>query len=218
MRKSIAIGMMGIGLILLALPIVGSLYTKYQQQQMYQSYLESATQLESSMQIMNETLSSGREEGEEVLESVPIAPQTPNGLEVMGIVSIPKIDVDLMFVEGVTKQALKFAVGHMPGTAMPGEVGNCALAGHRSYTFGEYFNRLDEVEVGDEIQITRGKETYTYKVYESFLVEPTEVWVTEPTEVWVTEPIENKKIVTLITCHPVVKATHRLIVRGQLVE
>lgn len=210
MRKSIAIGMMGIGLILLALPIVGSLYTKYQQQQMYQSYLESATQLESSMQIMNETLSSGREEGEEVLESVPIAPQTPNGLEVMGIVSIPKIDVDLMFVEGVTKQALKFAVGHMPGTAMPGEVGNCALAGHRSYTFGEYFNRLDEVEVGDEIQITRGKETYTYKVYESFLVEPTEVWVTEP--------IENKKIVTLITCHPVVKATHRLIVRGQLVE
>lgn len=210
MRKSIAIGMMGIGLILLALPIVGSLYTKYQQQQMYQSYLESATQLESSMQIMNETLSSGREEGEEVLESVPIAPQTPNGLEVMGIVSIPKIDVDLMFVEGVTKQALKFAVGHMPGTAMPGEVGNCALAGHRSYTFGEYFNRLDEVEVGDEIQITRGKETYTYKVYESFLVEPTEVWVTEP--------IENKKIVTLITCHPVVKATHRLIVRGRLVE
>lgn len=210
MRKSIAIGMMGIGLILLALPIVGSLYTKYQQQQMYQSYLESATQLESSMRIMNETLSSGSEEGEEVLESVPIAPQTPNGLEVMGIVSIPKIDINLMFVEGVTKQALKFAVGHMPGTAMPGEVGNCALAGHRSYTFGEYFNRLDEVEVGDEIQITRGKETYTYKVYESFLVEPTEVWVTEP--------IENKKIVTLITCHPVVKATHRLIVRGELVE
>ena len=210
MRKSIAIGMMGIGLILLALPIVGSLYTKYQQQQMYEAYLESATQLESSMQIMNETLSSGREEGEEVLESVPIAPQTPNGLEVMGIVSIPKIHINLMLVEGVTKQALKFAVGHMPGTAMPGEVGNCALAGHRSYTFGEYFNRLDEVEVGDEIQITRGKETYTYKVYESFLVEPTEVWVTEP--------IENKKIVTLITCHPVVKATHRLIVRGELVE
>ncbi|MFQ9695757.1 MAG: class D sortase [Zhenhengia sp.] len=210
MRKSIAIGMMGIGLILLALPIVGSLYTKYQQQQMYQSYLESATQLENSMQIMNETLSSGREEGEEVLESVPIAPQTPNGLEVMGIVSIPKMDINLMFVEGVTKQALKFAIGHMPGTAMPGEVGNCALAGHRSYTFGEYFNRLDEVEVGDEIQITRGKETYTYKVYESFLVEPTEVWVTEP--------IEDKKIVTLITCHPVVKATHRLIVRGELVE
>ena len=127
MRKSIAIGMMGIGLILLALPIVGSLYTKYQQQQMYQSYLESATQLENSMQIMNETLSSGREEGEEVLESVPIAPQTPNGLEVMGIVSIPKIDINLMFVEGVTKQALKFAVGHMPGTAMPGEVGNLSL-------------------------------------------------------------------------------------------
>lgn len=221
-----------VGILLLLLPEIGSIYIKYEQRKMYQAYLENLSQMEDAMQTMNETLASGEEavgaeieqeveggisEGtqeevqeEEVIESLPTATQTPNGLEVIGIVSIPKIDIDLMFVEGVTKQALKFAVGHMPGTGMPGEVGNCAIAGHRSYTFGEYFNRLDEVEVGDEIQITMGKETYTYKVYESFLVEPTEVWVTGP--------IENKKIVTLITCHPVVKATHRLIVRGELVE
>lgn len=210
--KYLAKSLIILGILLLLLPTVGGLYTKYEQQKMYKTYLESLSQIEDSMQTMNETLASSEEgvQEEEVIDSVPTEMQTPNGLAVMGIVSIPKIDINLMLVEGVTRQALKFAVGHMPGTAMPGEVGNSALAGHRSYTFGEYFNRLDEVEVGDEIQITRGKETYTYKVYESFLVEPTEVWVTEP--------IENKKIVTLITCHPVVKATHRLIVRGELVE
>lgn len=209
--KYLAKSLIILGILLLLLPTVGGLYTKYEQQKMYKTYLESLSQIEDSMQTMNETLASSEEgvQEEEVIDSVPTEMQTPNGLAVMGIVSIPKIDINLMLVEGVTRQALKFAVGHMPGTAMPGEVGNCALAGHRSYTFGEYFNRLDEVEVGDEIQITRGKETYTYKVYESFLVEPTEVWVTEP--------IVDKKIVTLITCHPVVKATHRLIVRGELV-
>lgn len=210
MRKHIAKLMILIGTIVLTIPMLGGFYTKYQQQKLYKTYLESIQQVGDSMEVLDETFQEG-----EVMQMLPteehLSPtQTPNGLEAIGIVSIPKIDVNLMFVEGVTKQALKFAVGHMPGTAMPGKVGNCALAGHRSYTFGEYFNRLDEVEVGDEIQITRGKETYTYKVYESFLVEPTEVWVTEP--------IENKKIVTLITCHPVVKATHRLIVRGELVE
>lgn len=210
MRKHIAKLMILIGTIVLTIPMLGGFYTKYQQQKLYKTYLESIQQVGDSMEVLDETFQEG-----EVMQMLPteehLSPtQTPNGLEAIGIVSIPKIDVNLMFVEGVTKQALKFAVGHMPGTAMPGEVGNCALAGHRSYTFGEYFNRLDEVEVGDEIQITMGKETYTYKVYESFLVEPTEVWVTGP--------IENKKIVTLITCHPVVKATHRLIVRGELVE
>lgn len=210
--KYLAKSLIIVGILLLLLPTVGGLYTKYEQQKMYKTYLESLSQIEDSMQTMNETLASSEEgvQEEEVIDSVPTEMQTPNGLAVMGIVSIPKIDVDLMFVEGVTKQALKFAVGHMPGTGMPGEVGNCVIAGHRSYTFGEYFNRLDEVKVGDEILITMGKDKYTYKVYESFLVEPTEVWVTEP--------IENKKIVTLITCHPVVKATHRLIVRGELVE
>lgn len=211
MKKHIGQLMIIVGIILISIPIIGKFYTKYQQNKMYQAYLDNFSQIEASMQTMNEALVS--EEG--MVEELPIehsvlAAQTPNGLDVMGIVSIPKIGVDLMFVEGVTKQALKFAVGHMPGTAMPGEAGNCAIAGHRSYTFGEYFNRLDEVEVGDEIQITIGKENYTYKVYESFLVEPSEVWVTEP--------IEDKKVVTLITCHPVVKATHRLIVRGELVE
>ena len=207
-----------LGIIVLSLPMLGNIYTKYEQQKFYKNYLYSLSQLESSMETLQETLENGREDEHGVQDSLEIqekdqlnvVAQTPNGLEVLGMLSIPKIDVDLLFTEGVTKEALKYAVGHMPGTAMPGEVGNCAVAGHRSYTFGEYFNRLDELEVGDEIAVSIGSETYTYRVYESFLVEPSEIWVTEP--------VEDRKVITLITCHPVVAATHRLIVRGELIE
>lgn len=208
MRKYLAIGLMLVGVLVLLVPVVGKWYVTYQQKQMYTAYLENMAQMETStpqsegdaQQVQVQTEQEGTQE---VLT-------TPNGLEVIGQVAIPKIGVELMFVEGVTNQDLKFAVGHMPQTALPGEVGNCAIAGHRSYTFGEYFNRLDEVEIGDEIHVTFAGEKYTYKVYETFLVEPSEVSVLEPQG--------DRKVVTLITCHPVVAATHRLIVRGELVE
>ncbi|MEG0578475.1 MAG: class D sortase [Niameybacter sp.] len=209
--KHLAKLMIFLGICLLLLPTLGGLYTQYQQQQMYDAYLQNASGLEQTMNTLNETLSTGLGETTSLDKSQdPLATQTPNGIEVIGLITIPKLDVSLMLVEGVSDQALKFAAGHMPGTALPGEVGNCAIAGHRSYTFGEYFNRIDELEMGDEIHITVGKETYIYQVYESFLVEPTEMSVTEPQG--------DKKVVTLITCHPVVNATHRLIVRGELVE
>ncbi|MEG0388541.1 MAG: class D sortase [Niameybacter sp.] len=197
-KKVLAWLMMLVGMILILLPIGGRIYTQYEQQKLYAQYQQSLLEREAALETMNETLGS----------DINIE-DTANDTQVIGLVTIPKINVSLLFAEGVTKQALKYAVGHMPGTSMPGEVGNCAIAGHRSYTFGEYFNRLDEVEVGDDIQITMGETTYTYKVYESFLVDPSEVWVTEP--------VEDRKIVTLITCHPVVKANQRLIVRGEWV-
>lgn len=209
-----------LGVVLLLLPTLGGLYTKYQQQKMYKTYLENLSQMQESMNTLNETLENGLNENLQIKnaasEALPTGPQalsptpTPNDIEVMGLLTIPKLNLTLMLVEGVTTKALEFAVGHMPGTVLPGEVGNCAIAGHRSYTFGEYFNRIDELEVGDEIHITVDKNTYIYKVYESFLVEPTEISVTEPQG--------NKSVVTLITCHPVINATHRLIVRGELIE
>lgn len=75
------------------------------------------------------------------------------GIDVIGVMEIPKIDLKVAVAEGTDKQTLKKAVGHFEGTAMPGEVGNFAVAGHRSYTYNEFFNRLDEMEIGDEIKV-----------------------------------------------------------------
>jgi sortase A len=128
--------------------------------------------------------------------------------KVIGIIEIPKIKVKLPIVEGVKKENLRVGIGHIPGTAQLGEVGNSALAGHRSYALGHFFNRLDEVVVGDEITILTKKNSYIYKVYEKLVVLPEDVSVINP--------VENKNIITLITCTPIRVATHRLIIHAIL--
>jgi sortase A len=125
----------------------------------------------------------------------------------IGIMTIPKIDLKVAIGEGVDNETLKFAVGHFEGTAMPGDKGNFAVAGHRSYTYSEYFNRLDEVQVGDEILVKTKNNEFRYKVYEKKVVEPTEVSVLDKTK---------DATITLVTCTPIRVATHRLIIKGKL--
>ena len=128
---------------------------------------------------------------------------------VLGIIRIKKIKVVAPIVEGVRSSNLKAAVGHIPGTAGLGKPGNCALAGHRSYTFGKFFNRLDELIIGDEISITTKKEDLNYEVYKILTVTPEDVSVLKGSK--------DDTIITLITCTPIYVASHRLIVQAKLV-
>jgi sortase A len=130
--------------------------------------------------------------------------------EVIGIIKIPKIKVSLPIVEGVKKQNLRVGIGHFPGTAKLGYEGNSALAGHRSYALGKMFNRLNELVNGDMITIITKKGSYTYKVYEKFVVLPEDVYVLSK--------VKNDNVITLVTCTPVRIATHRLIVRARLMK
>lgn len=125
----------------------------------------------------------------------------------IGIMKIPKIDLKVAIGEGVDVNTLKYAVGHFPGTPYPGEKGNSAIAGHRSYTYNEYFNRLDEVVEGDQIIIKTKKGEFTYTVYEKLVVLPEEVSVLNNTK---------DAELTLITCTPIRVATHRLIIKAKI--
>ncbi len=127
---------------------------------------------------------------------------------VLGVIKIDKIKVKYPIVEGVKESNLKQAIGHIPGTAGLGQPGNCALAGHRNYTFGRYFNRLDELKVGDLISVSTKKEEFIYKVYEKLVVTPDDVSVIKGGK--------DDTILTLITCTPIYIATHRLIVHARL--
>lgn len=129
--------------------------------------------------------------------------------EVSGIIEIPKINVNAAILEGIDDRALKYTVGHYPQTAQPGEIGNCVLLGHRNYVYGHFFRRIDELEEGDEVIIKKGTNTYTYVIYESFVVNPEEIWVLDKT---------SDAIITMITCTPMITYTDRLIVRGKLIE
>ena len=121
---------------------------------------------------------------------------------------IPKIGVNAPIINGVGWEDLKKGVGHLPGSANPGERGNLYLAAHNDI-YGEIFRYLEDLEVGDEYFIYAGEEEFRYIVQEKRIIEPTEVDVMLPT----TEPVA-----TLQTCYPYMVDTHRLIVISELAD
>lgn len=140
-------------------------------------------------------------------DSMPDIKPNSQDINAMAIMVIPKINLTVAVAEGIDEETLKYAVGHFEGTAMPGERGNFAVAGHRSYTYSEYFNRADELHQGDEIIVRTKKGEFTYIVIEQRVVEPTEISVLNPTD---------DATITLVTCTPIRVATHRLIIKGRL--
>lgn len=135
--------------------------------------------------------------------SVPL-PETGEGI---GILEIDKISLKLPVVEGVTEDCLKTAAGRVPETAAIGEIGNAVIAGHRSYTYGDYFNRLGEMETGDIIIYTpKDGEALTFAVFEVTEITPGD-------QIAFIQP-EDESVITLYTCTPVRTATHRLLVRA----
>lgn len=142
-------------------------------------------------------------------EPVPSkAPDIELGGKITAIIEIGKIDLKLPVLEGATKANMKHAAAHMKETAPIGEVGNAAIAAHRSRTAGRLFNRLDEVGKGDEITLITSGHEYKYVVYNVSIVEPTDVSVLKGNG--------DDKILTLITCDPLVDPTHRLIIHAKL--
>ena len=123
----------------------------------------------------------------------------------MCLLRISKIKLEEAVKEGSTKGVLSSALGHVENTALPGEEGNCCIAGHRNYVFGKYFNRLDEVALGDVIELETKDSLYQYEVVS--------IEVVEPEEVSVLAYAEGKNL-TLITCTPFMIGTHRLIVHA----
>jgi LPXTG-site transpeptidase (sortase) family protein len=91
----------------------------------------------------------------------------------VGKVDIPHIHLSAMIADGASARVLDRAVGHLPGTALPGQVGNIALAAHRD----TFFRRLGELKPGDVIKITDPRAQYSYRVTFTDIVKPNETWV-----------------------------------------
>lgn len=128
-------------------------------------------------------------------------------LQPLGVLTIPRIKLEVVMVEGITPGDLRFSVGHFPGTGLPGDKGNFALAGHRTFVAGQFFRRLDELVVGDRMEVDYGGKTFVYRVTESLVVKPQDTWVLDPS---------SEATITLVTCTPPRSTSHRLIIRGIL--
>ena len=124
----------------------------------------------------------------------------------VGRLQIPTIGVDEVVVEGVAAGDLAGGPGHYPGTALPGQAGNSAIAGHRT-THGHPFYDLQALGPGDDMVITTVQGVFVYVVVGSQLVDPSDTSVLAPTA----DPT-----LTLTTCNPRFSAAQRLVVRADL--
>lgn len=125
---------------------------------------------------------------------------------------IPKLDKNWVVVEGVTQKDIRYAPGHYPSSALPGEVGNFSVAGHRNRAT---FWRLDELNDGDAIVVESKTDWYVYKVTQSRIVKPTQVEVVAPVP---GRPGDKptKRMLTLTTCNPKFDNYQRLIIHAEL--
>lgn len=118
--------------------------------------------------------------------------------------------------EGVSRSAVldTLGIGHYPGTAMPGEVGNFAVSGHR-VGFGRPFYEIADLRTGDALVVRTTDAWYVYRVSASRIVAPTEVAVIAPVP---GQPgVEaTEAAITLTTCHPLFSTRQRYVVHGAL--
>ena len=126
----------------------------------------------------------------------------------LGRIEIGSVGLAAMIMEGVEGRTLRHAVGHIPGTPLPGQPGNVALAGHRD----TFFRGLRNIHKDDEITLTTLHGSYRYRVDSTQVVEPQDTGV-----------LNNSAddILTLVTCYPfyfVGPAPKRFIVRAHRIS
>ena len=128
----------------------------------------------------------------------------PEG-EVIGEIQIRRLGLTAVVAQGESAATLQRAVGHLSDTALPGELGNVVLAGHRD----TFFRPLKGVRPGDAITLKTQEGDFEYLVESSAVVRPSNIQVLEPT---------GGRTLTLITCFPfsyVGSAPDRFIVRAR---
>lgn len=134
-----------------------------------------------------------------LLNAAPVAPGSA-----IGRIEIPRLGVSSVIRAGVDARTLRLAVGHIPGTAFPGDGGNIGLAGHRD----TFFRKLRDIRTFDEIRIVTPDGTFSYEVERTRIVKPEDTWVLDDTSI---------PSITLVTCYPftyVGSAPDRFIVRA----
>ncbi|MFP3896047.1 MAG: sortase [Anaerolineales bacterium] len=121
---------------------------------------------------------------------------------------IPSIGVDAPIVQGQTEEALRKGVGHLPGSANPGARGNMVLSAHNDI-HGEIFRDLETLKTGADVYVHTDARILHYVVQSMQIVLPTKVEVIEPTD---------DARLTMITCHPYLIDTHRVVAVAHLAE
>ncbi len=141
----------------------------------------------------------------------PIPPpqdqRAPEDLGQIGSIAIPKIGIDAPLHEGIRLTTLDRGPGHWPGSAMPGEIGNVVVAGHRT-SHGAHFRNTDDLVPGDIVTFTTADGVFDYAVTGTEIVGPDALWIIDPSDT---------PTATLFACHPPGSTRQRIVVHLELV-
>jgi sortase A len=125
--------------------------------------------------------------------------------DLIGRLEISRLGLSAMVIEGTSKNTLRRSVGHIPGTALPGQAGNVGISGHRD----TFFRPLRNIRQNDIIAVTTPLGEYSYRVVSTRIVSPGQMDVLDPGET---------DVLTLVTCYPfyfIGSAPDRFIVRAE---
>ena len=116
--------------------------------------------------------------------------------EVFGVLTIPRLSLEMPIYLGASKQNMANGATVMGQTSLPigGSNTNCVLAGHRGWNGAAYFLYINQLEPGDTVTVTNLWETLTYEVVETQIISPNDVDAIH------IQP--NRELLTLLTCHP----------------
>lgn len=209
MRRYIAVLLIIIGISLLSYPKLREACYDRQQRKLLEELTQSWGELDEYED--DATVEDTSEEAEDVFEENPddyLAQYIETHAE--GLLKIDKIKLRLPILKGATKKNLDISAASLEGSGKPGEAGNYCISAHRSRSYGRQFNRLDELETGDRVEVIQRDVTYTYEVFEKLVVRAEDTWVLLPRG--------EEKLLTLITCDYSCKPYPRLIVVGKLFE
>ncbi|MCU1598272.1 MAG: class sortase [Glaciihabitans sp.] len=147
---------------------------------------------------------------------VPVVSQAPGNAQKFGILIVPRWGKDwerpIAQGVGVADVLDAIGVGHYPGTQMPGQVGNFAIAAHR-HAYGGGFEYVHELHVGDHVFVETTAGWYQYSFRDIQYVQPTQVNVLQPV------PMEpgvkpTDRIITMTTCNPFFSTAERMVAYG----
>ena len=134
---------------------------------------------------------------------IPVDSYAPEPVVQLGTIEIPAIGLKQRMYQGVTLHNIDRGPSHWTGTAMPGEMGNTVVAGHRS-TVSEPFRRIDKLVSGDAVIFTVNGTRWTYRVTGHLVVRPEDSWIANQTTAFTA---------TLYACHPIGSMAERYVVR-----
>ncbi len=215
MRKILSVLFLFGGIAVIMYPTVKDINSERKQKQIVQRWDEVMDNLDEEVEIPHDSEDKGMNDSGEVKSSMnteieeKIQPKIIIKDDEEGILLINKIDFKQPILKGSSQKNLSITISSVENEGGPGS-GNYSIAGHRSKAYGKNFNRLDELENEDEIEIYTANTKYTYLVYEKFRVNPNEVWVLDQKEGHVE--------LTLITCDPIINPNKRLIIKAKLKE